>query len=78
MFQTAAEAIIAEDRAKRHDVLADKLSQAIQTTGNGTRTAVVAGEISHRGRDFVAEVIPRRRLEELILPPCSLRLARTP
>jgi SpoVK/Ycf46/Vps4 family AAA+-type ATPase len=67
-FQSAAEAIIAEERAKRHDVLADKLSQAIQSNGNGPRAGVIAGEITHRGRDFVAEVIPQRRLEELILP----------
>ena len=68
MFQSAAEAIIAEERAKHHDVLADKLSQAIQPNGNGARAGVVAGEITHRGRDFVAEVVPHRRLEELILP----------
>ena len=66
MFQTAAEAIIAEERAKHHDVLADKLSKAIQPNGNGARPGVIAGEITHRGRDFVAEVVPQRRLEELM------------
>ena len=38
-FQTAAEAIIAEERAKRHDVLAERLSKAIQPNGNGNVTA---------------------------------------
>jgi hypothetical protein len=41
-FQSTAEAIIAEERAKHHDVLADKLSQAIQPNGNGARAGVIA------------------------------------
>lgn len=34
-FRTTAEAIIAEEKAKRHDVPADRLSKAIQPNGNG-------------------------------------------
>jgi SpoVK/Ycf46/Vps4 family AAA+-type ATPase len=67
-FQTAAEAIIAEERAKRHDVLAERLAKAIQPNGNGMSSAAAAANAGHRGKDFVAEVMPRRRLEELILP----------
>lgn len=74
-FQSTAEAIIAEERAKRHGVLADRLSKAIQTNGNGhtvLTTAPAAGvEAGHRGRDFIAEVQPRRRLEDLILPAAA-------
>src|ERR1051326_3531894 len=36
-FQATTEAIIAEERAKKHIVLADRLSRAIQQNGNGTR-----------------------------------------
>jgi SpoVK/Ycf46/Vps4 family AAA+-type ATPase len=71
-FQSAAEAIIAEERAKRHGVLADRLSKAIQTNGNGNgvfTAAPVAAETGHRGRDFIAEVNPR--LEDLILPAAA-------
>lgn len=67
-FERAAEAIIAEERAKRHDVLADRLTKAIQPNGHGSFNANASAEAAHRGRDFVAEVFPRRRLEDLILP----------
>lgn len=35
-FQTAAEAIIAEERAKHHGVLADRLAKAIRSNGHQT------------------------------------------
>lgn len=74
-FQSAAEAIIAEERAKRHDVLAERLARAIQTNGNGNamRGMLIATDVTHRGKDFIAEVIPRRRLEELVLPDDARR-----
>jgi AAA+ superfamily predicted ATPase len=71
-FLTAAEAVIAEERAKRHDVLADRLTKAIQPNGHsngaGNESAIVAANSAQRGKDFIAEVTPRRRLEDLILP----------
>jgi SpoVK/Ycf46/Vps4 family AAA+-type ATPase len=66
--RTTAEAIIAEERAKQHTVLADRLTTVIQMNGNGTPTIAPASDSSGRGRDFIAEIIPRRRLEDLILP----------
>ncbi len=69
-FRTAAEAIIAEERAKRHDVLADRLSQVMQSNGNANRGLAVAAssEFTQRGKDFLYEIRPRRTLESLILP----------
>lgn len=67
-FRKAAEALIAEERAKRHDVLADRLVRAIQINGNGAHNVAVPAETGHRGKDFIAEVTPQRRLDELILP----------
>ena len=71
-FRTVAEAIIAEERAKRHDVLADRLSKAIAPNGNGSGNGLYSAAITpidspSRGRDFISEVIPRRRLEDLVL-----------
>lgn len=63
----AAEAIIAEERAKQHNVFAEQLA-AIVETSNQTHTAMPVTEGTRRGRDFVTEVIPRRNLHELILP----------
>ena len=68
-FRTTAEAIIAEERAKHHGVLADRLTKAIHPNGNGMHSPTVASsDPVHRGRDFVSEVRPRRRLDDLILP----------
>ena len=68
-FRATAEAIIAEERAKRHDVLAERLAMAVQTNGNGIGApAVAVPEAAHRGRDFLAEITPRRRLDDLVLP----------
>jgi len=75
--RSAAEAIIAEERAKRHGVLADRLSKAIEANGNGHSHAVyglsVPNDPAKRGREFVLEVTPRRRLEELMLLDSSRR-----
>lgn len=73
LFRTAAEAIIAEERAKHHDVLADRLTKAIQSNGNGTGLLPTpTTDPIYRGRDFISEIVPRRRLEDIVLP----RLAR--
>lgn len=70
-FQSAAEAIIAEERAKRHEILADRLTKAIQLNGNPMRSVTAPVDTTHRGRDLIVEVAPRRRLEDLILPPTA-------
>jgi SpoVK/Ycf46/Vps4 family AAA+-type ATPase len=70
-FRSAAEAIIAEERAKRHNVLADQLASLIQSNGSGPSAVAMSAPVSDhaaRTRDFIAEVVPRRRLDDLILP----------
>jgi hypothetical protein len=42
-FRSAAEAIVAEERSKRHSVLAERLAKAIQSNGNGTLPPWVPG-----------------------------------
>jgi SpoVK/Ycf46/Vps4 family AAA+-type ATPase len=64
--RSVAEAIIAEERAKQHNILANRLSQATQVNGN-IHSAAIAPEQTGRGREFIAEITPRRRLEDLIL-----------
>ncbi|GEC36491.1 AAA+ superfamily predicted ATPase [Sinorhizobium meliloti] len=73
------EAIVAEERAKQHNVLADRLEKVVETPPmNGqSNIARVSAEASGRGaREFIAEMIPRRRLDELVLPDLT-RLAAT-
>lgn len=62
---STVEAIVAEERAKSHNVLADRLHKALQsvpvTPSSELRRAGAAG------RDFVIESEPRATLESLIL-----------
>jgi SpoVK/Ycf46/Vps4 family AAA+-type ATPase len=73
-LRSAAEAIIAEERAKQHNVLADRLTKAIQPNGGGTHPTLNLAESSPRAaRDFIIEITPRRRLEDMILPDICRR-----
>lgn len=68
-----AEAIIAEEKAKQHNVLAERLTKIIQHNGGGLQGAAPSSEPSARGGDFIAEITPKRRLEDLILPETCKR-----
>lgn len=69
-FRRTVEAIIAEERAKKHGVLASELADVVARVpppphqgGNGTRArAVTAFE------QLVYEMVPERRLADMILP----------
>lgn len=66
--RTAAEAIIAEERAKQHNVFAERLAKAVYMNGNGAQSVKPASDVTARSRDFIAEVNPQRQLGELVLP----------
>ena len=69
LTRSTVEAMIAEERAKQHNVLADKLTKAMADLTNGSiNSQKVVMASHHRGRDFIAEVKPQRRLEDLFLP----------
>jgi SpoVK/Ycf46/Vps4 family AAA+-type ATPase len=71
---STVEAIVAEERAKSHHVLADRLHRALQsvpvTPSSELRRAGAAG------RDFVIESEPRATLESLILTLPAEQLSR--
>ena len=74
-FRTAVEAIVAEERAKQHNTVADRLERMV-TSGpmNGFSTIVKGHQDNgHRAKDFIADIVPKRRLEELILPDATLK-----
>ena len=69
LMKATVEAIIAEERSKQHNVLADKLTKAMNGMGNGVHhIKSLPADPVRRGRDFIAEIQPRRQIEELILP----------
>jgi len=52
--RSAAEAIIAEERAKQHNILADRLIHATQANGSTHPAAVLAPpDQTVRGREFI-------------------------
>jgi AAA+ superfamily predicted ATPase len=66
-FARLVESIAAEERAKNHSLLADRLVQGLQLNGNGRKPPGLslsdekAGELLH-------EIVPRRSLDSLVLP----------
>lgn len=79
-FRKVVEAIIAEERAKQHTVLASTLEEILQSTpaplprpappGNGT---AVSG---HPVEALLHEVNPQRRLDDLVLPKEVMEICR--
>lgn len=68
-------AIIAEERAKRHNILAERLTRALHN-GNGKRTGFLDVQPSASARDYVLEITPRIRLEDLFLSELCERACR--
>jgi SpoVK/Ycf46/Vps4 family AAA+-type ATPase len=64
--RTAAEAIAAEERQKQHNVLAERLTNIIQSNGNGLHTAPM-NEQPARGKEYLAEIVARKTLEDIVL-----------
>ena len=70
--RSVTEAIIAEERAKRHNVLADRLTDALQVNGNSAGAATFIGP-GRQHRQFLIELTPRKRLADLVLTDLARR-----
>jgi SpoVK/Ycf46/Vps4 family AAA+-type ATPase len=71
-FKILVEAVIAEERANQHHLLADRLSELITTVGTGK----VRDDHASSVRDLVHEIVPARRLDELELDAVNGRVIR--
>ena len=70
-FTKVVESIIAEERAKHHKILADKLNDALSTIvrNNGSNGVSSSQPLSdNRLNGFVHETIPQKNIQDLILP----------
>ena len=70
--RAAAEAIIAEERAKKHDILAERLTDAMRVNGPSPSVSFL-GTGRQRQREFLVEVTARRRLEDMVLSEAARR-----
>lgn len=70
LFRRALEALIAEERGKQHNVLADRLAEHLAPAGSRAQLSKPVDNERHGGYGYV-EVIPRRSLSELVLSASS-------
>lgn len=68
LFQRSVAALGADERAKNHHVLADRLDEALRLAGPG-RGIGTARIDSQEVAPLLYEVLPRRTLQDLVLPP---------
>lgn len=67
-FRKVVEAIIAEERAKQHKVLAERLEEILNnlsTNHNGTNGV---STLDQRIGNLIYEIMPRKQIDDLILP----------
>jgi AAA+ superfamily predicted ATPase len=76
-LRKTVEAIVAEERAKQHNIVADRIERAYRSVnGNGAAHPMpAASDPPVRGREFIAEVTPRIRFDNLVLPDVTLKAA---
>lgn len=71
-FRKAAEAICAEERAKQHTVLANKIEELLRVSkrpvSNDTVSTPMIGRNIPNEQNLLLEKIPQKRLDHLILP----------
>src|SRR5690349_6670130 len=73
-LRSTVEAIVAEERARSHHILADRLQSALQSVPVATSSSLPRAQSS--GRDFIIESEPRVNLESLILSLPAERLSQ--
>lgn len=69
-FRKAVEALVAEERAKQHHVLADRLAMYLQQNGS-SQAQLPLGKRNGVPSELVAEIEPHRVLDDLILPQAA-------
>ena len=67
-FRRTVEAIASEERRKNHNILADRLLAQLRANPNGYRTPPTQTTSKSPAGPLVIEMVPERRLDDLILP----------
>ncbi|MBC6445405.1 MAG: ATP-binding protein [Alphaproteobacteria bacterium GM202ARS2] len=66
--RSTVESIISEEKSKQHNILAERLTHALQTNGNGKHLFSQADyKTQNKVREALAEFTPKRQLDELVL-----------
>lgn len=76
-LRKVVEAIIAEERCKQHQVLAEKLEETLNSTPPVDRPAANGTPLfDQRTGNLVHEIMPQRKLADLILPESVLQICQ--
>ena len=75
-FQKTVEALAADERTKRHTILADRLLAQLRAKGNGRYVTPSPVRSSLNSDSLVMEIVPERSLEDLILPSEAREVVR--
>lgn len=74
-LRSSVEAIVAEERGKKHNILADRLQRALNSIAVTPPSRTLAA--AQVGRDTILETEARQRLEDLVLPlPVSHQISQ--
>ncbi|MDM8515660.1 ATP-binding protein [Desulfobacterales bacterium HSG16] len=76
-FRKVVEAIIAEERSKQHKVLAAKLEELLNTAPVERPDAKGGYMLDHRNENLFHEIMPQRKLSDLILPEEVMRVCQS-
>lgn len=68
LLKSTTEALVADERAKKHHILADRLQRAFAAVTVTPPSLTTSTSITDREREAIIEIEPRTRLSELILP----------
>ncbi len=71
-FRKSVESMIAEERAKKHNILADRLASSLNNGSKNSISIRPNGDVN----DLVFEVIPQKNFEDLILNEQMLKICR--
>ena len=71
-FRKAVESLVAEERAKKHNILADRLALSLNNSVNKNTAVRPNGETG----DLVFEINPQKRFDDLIINEQTLKICR--
>ncbi|MDR2466994.1 MAG: ATP-binding protein [Prevotellaceae bacterium] len=76
MIRKVAEAIIAEERSKRHTILADKMEVELNKSASNAPSNSSNDRIrlDYRVENLVAEITPQRKMDTLVIPEEVVRI----
>ncbi len=68
MLRSTAEALVAEERAQNHHIVADRLERALSAVAVTPPALTAATNLAGPGKDAILEIEPRTQMAQLLLP----------